>query len=481
MSNGPLVSYALSSSQSDPIPSGGSLLHHSDAPPHTFGSGSISRSTPSYPTDPLLVETTLQDYSQVRIQPDLVAAPISQHHLYSTYQPLGTMYRHESVLPQPTPPTYQSMSPGMSTMHGYPVPPPSVHYAYQGLTPPLPLAPHMSSSNSELIPMQSVETSHSQSPSPALTYASNMTGPLTRASPMLSPVANGYSNPPIQVSSPSQSTNQRPTGFESMPPPSVGGAVRTNDQAEVPPPAEISRGRSGPKYTQSASLNTRTRLSALAPGRSSSCSSSPIVTVTEPSTRISPVGNTPDGASTSGTIPAHAQPAYSLTFVPQDSNAQSSFEHETPPTGATSGHKRKRDRSQGSLLSTSGLSTTPSVEAAPLREEKKPTIACHHCRSKKLKCDGGRPKCSTCLKKGEEMCEYDAVLRRRGPGKNNKKDKAEKGKQLDGLSRVAMYDGVGLQYQADWGSGQGRWEEFDYRSEGSGRFETSTSRAEWME
>jgi hypothetical protein len=39
------------------------------------------------------------------------------------------------------------------------------------------------------------------------------------------------------------------------------------------------------------------------------------------------------------------------------------------------------------------------------------------------RCDGVKPKCRNCDRRGEEICEYDAVLRRRGPGKNNKKDR----------------------------------------------------------
>ena len=39
------------------------------------------------------------------------------------------------------------------------------------------------------------------------------------------------------------------------------------------------------------------------------------------------------------------------------------------------------------------------------------------------RCDGGKPKCRNCERRGEDACEYDATLRRRGPGKHNKKYK----------------------------------------------------------
>ncbi|WWD22254.1 hypothetical protein CI109_106745 [Kwoniella shandongensis] len=50
----------------------------------------------------------------------------------------------------------------------------------------------------------------------------------------------------------------------------------------------------------------------------------------------------------------------------------------------------------------------------------KTTIACNMCRAKKLKCNGDRPRCYHCARRGEEACTYDPVLRRRGKGKNNK-------------------------------------------------------------
>ena len=58
--------------------------------------------------------------------------------------------------------------------------------------------------------------------------------------------------------------------------------------------------------------------------------------------------------------------------------------------------------------------------------DRKPTIACYNCRSKKLKCDGARPKCHHCTRRGEASCAYDVVLRRRGPGKKTKDKEKEK-------------------------------------------------------
>lgn len=42
-----------------------------------------------------------------------------------------------------------------------------------------------------------------------------------------------------------------------------------------------------------------------------------------------------------------------------------------------------------------------------------------------IRCDGARPKCHHCTRRNEPLCEYDTVLRRRGPGKKTKKSAQE--------------------------------------------------------
>ena len=48
-------------------------------------------------------------------------------------------------------------------------------------------------------------------------------------------------------------------------------------------------------------------------------------------------------------------------------------------------------------------------------------IACVICRKRKLKCDGGRPKCATCARLGHD-CQYDEVRRKSGPKRGYVKD-----------------------------------------------------------
>lgn len=41
-------------------------------------------------------------------------------------------------------------------------------------------------------------------------------------------------------------------------------------------------------------------------------------------------------------------------------------------------------------------------------------LACMICRKRKLRCDGNRPRCSTCMRLGHD-CAYDEVRRKSGP------------------------------------------------------------------
>lgn len=64
-------------------------------------------------------------------------------------------------------------------------------------------------------------------------------------------------------------------------------------------------------------------------------------------------------------------------------------------------------------------STTPPANADTLSNEahdlpKPKRVACAICRKRKLKCDGGRPKCGTCARLGHN-CAYDEVRRKSGP------------------------------------------------------------------
>ncbi|KAI0696005.1 hypothetical protein BC835DRAFT_1406060 [Cytidiella melzeri] len=73
--------------------------------------------------------------------------------------------------------------------------------------------------------------------------------------------------------------------------------------------------------------------------------------------------------------------------------------------------------------------TATSASSQRLRT-KKITVACNFCRSRKLKCDGGKPACSQCFKRNNP-CDYTVNHKRRG-GKRRKSD--DVGSESDGDS-----------------------------------------------
>nr|AKU04645.1 zinc finger transcription factor [Volvariella volvacea] len=71
-------------------------------------------------------------------------------------------------------------------------------------------------------------------------------------------------------------------------------------------------------------------------------------------------------------------------------------------------------------LSSRGSSAPRSAKQRP----KKITVACNFCRSRKLKCDGGRPACGQCLKRSNP-CDYMPQNKRRGGMKQRKGDDSD--------------------------------------------------------
>ncbi|KAL2871215.1 Zn(II)2Cys6 transcription factor domain-containing protein [Aspergillus lucknowensis] len=51
------------------------------------------------------------------------------------------------------------------------------------------------------------------------------------------------------------------------------------------------------------------------------------------------------------------------------------------------------------------------LEDAPSSKRRRVPLACRSCRERKVRCDGKRPNCSTCQRRGhpEEPCEYMVI------------------------------------------------------------------------
>ncbi|KAI0770253.1 hypothetical protein C8Q74DRAFT_1202398 [Fomes fomentarius] len=77
----------------------------------------------------------------------------------------------------------------------------------------------------------------------------------------------------------------------------------------------------------------------------------------------------------------------------------------------------------GQVMSAAALQDLSPKTAASSRSQrqraKKITVACNFCRSRKLKCDGGRPACGQCFKRSNP-CDYTTSNKRRNSGKQRK-------------------------------------------------------------
>ncbi|KAI0917261.1 hypothetical protein AcW2_007443 [Taiwanofungus camphoratus] len=74
---------------------------------------------------------------------------------------------------------------------------------------------------------------------------------------------------------------------------------------------------------------------------------------------------------------------------------------------------------------------TASSSRSQRQRPKKITVACNFCRSRKLKCDGGRPACSQCFKRSNQ-CDYTLSHKRRGNGRQRRQQFA--GSESEGES-----------------------------------------------
>ncbi|KAJ7935686.1 GTP binding protein [Mycena leptocephala] len=67
------------------------------------------------------------------------------------------------------------------------------------------------------------------------------------------------------------------------------------------------------------------------------------------------------------------------------------------------------------------------------QRSKKITVACNFCRSRKLKCDGGRPSCGQCVKRSNP-CDYQPQNKRRGTVRLSRGEESESGDSGDDRS-----------------------------------------------
>ncbi|TBU46364.1 hypothetical protein BD309DRAFT_858295 [Dichomitus squalens] len=89
-------------------------------------------------------------------------------------------------------------------------------------------------------------------------------------------------------------------------------------------------------------------------------------------------------------------------------------------SGIVNGHGEQLSAQVLTAAALAELSPKTSMSSRSQRQRaKKITVACNFCRSRKLKCDGGRPACGQCFKRSN-ACDYSAGNKRRNSAKARK-------------------------------------------------------------
>ncbi|KAL6304339.1 hypothetical protein BKA93DRAFT_817544 [Sparassis latifolia] len=145
-----------------------------------------------------------------------------------------------------------------------------------------------------------------------------------------------------------------------------------------------------------------------------------------------PSGTAPSSGSMCrpSALPQDSRPILAIDTAPSHSTSRRSS-HSTSRAGAL----HNGEISSSSLLSAHPPSVmelsprTATSSRSQRQRTKKITVACNFCRSRKLKCDGGRPACGQCFKRSNP-CDYMVNHKRRG--NNGRQRKQYAGSESDG-------------------------------------------------
>ncbi|KAF5385670.1 hypothetical protein D9757_005499 [Collybiopsis confluens] len=110
-----------------------------------------------------------------------------------------------------------------------------------------------------------------------------------------------------------------------------------------------------------------------------------------------------------------------------DTAAPGSMSRLTVPQDISVGRDIRSSISRNVSDSVSVKSSGSNAEGSGKQRTKKITVACNFCRSRKLKCDGGRPACTQCIKRSNP-CDYmPQNKRRRGAPRRTDESASESG------------------------------------------------------
>ncbi|KAJ7107282.1 GTP binding protein [Mycena crocata] len=108
-----------------------------------------------------------------------------------------------------------------------------------------------------------------------------------------------------------------------------------------------------------------------------------------------------------------SRPILAIDTAPRSAPLHPSSSHPNPREIALTGDIHSAPPVSRNDPMSSGFSSRGSAPGSAKQRSKKITVACNFCRSRKLKCDGGRPTCSQCMKRSN-TCDYMPQNKRRG-------------------------------------------------------------------
>ncbi|WVF66275.1 hypothetical protein IAT40_001015 [Kwoniella sp. CBS 6097] len=395
--------------------------------------------------EPSMVDRRLHDPSATHIQPDLVAPLPSEVSYYKSRRaypyaqnetPYAQEYGHASAAHLP------DYSVGLPSRSTFPQPS-KANLAYDNTRP---LLPFRSASHYASQPLSSPSTDPNQPVSADLTRRSNPSPIVSNLAP--SSAAAAYSSAPLTTSQPSSSRISPPSSSliqpksAQLPPLPSWQHAQSKNQPPVLPwdststPASHSNASSKSKKQQPEIEILPPLLKIRVGGK-------------ETATATSAKGDNPSASGSRPSTPAKFSVSTSVrTSVLKDKKKSKDKSKEIQTEGETKQSSARPDKKKrktaveppaanGQLLasttatkeaekSSAAMSASTSASSSSKKSlPEKTVIACNNCRAKKLKCNGERPKCYHCTRRGEDACTYEAILRRRGPGKNNKEKKSK--------------------------------------------------------
>ncbi|KAJ7288299.1 GTP binding protein [Mycena rebaudengoi] len=143
-----------------------------------------------------------------------------------------------------------------------------------------------------------------------------------------------------------------------------------------------------------------------------------------PNSRHLPSHHPQPTSSHLGSLSHSSRPILAIDTAPRSAPVHRSSAQSLPREITIEGDPHSAPPVSRNELMSSGFSSSMSGPSSAKQRSKKITVACNFCRSRKLKCDGGRPSCGQCMKRSN-ACDYMPQNKRRNTVRLSRGDESE--------------------------------------------------------